>query len=55
MAGVPRDVTGFPLEVPPELVGGLVAGASVLGLLAAAVTTRLALRAAPTEALRARE
>ena len=55
VAGVPRDVTGFPLEVPPELVGGLVAGASVLGLLAAAVTTRLALRAAPTEALRARE
>ena len=31
VAGVPRDVTGFPLEVPPELVGGLVAGASVLG------------------------
>jgi ABC-type antimicrobial peptide transport system permease subunit len=55
VAGVPRGLTGFPLVVPPELTGGLVAGAAVLGLLAAAVTTRLALRASPVEAMRGRE
>jgi putative ABC transport system permease protein len=53
--GVPRGVTGFPLAVPLELAGGLAAGALVLGLLAAGVTTRLALRASPAEAMRAME
>jgi putative ABC transport system permease protein len=51
-AGVPRGLTGFPLVVPLELVGGLAAGAAVLGLLAAALTTQLALRASPIEAMR---
>ena len=55
VAGVPRGLTGFPLVVPLELTGGLAAGAAVLGLLAAAVTTRLALRASPAEAMRGRE
>ena len=55
VAGVPRGLTGFPLVVPLELVGGLAAGAAVLGLLAAAVTTRLALRASPAEAMRSKE
>ena len=55
VAGVPRGLTGFPLDVPLTLTGGLAAGAAVLGLLAAAVTTRLALRASPTEAMRGRE
>ena len=54
VAGVPRGLTGFPLVVPLELVAGLAAGAVVLGLLAAAVTTRLALRASPVEAMRGR-
>lgn len=41
-------MTGFPLVVPLELTGGaLAAGAAVLGLLANAVTTRLAPRASP--------
>jgi putative ABC transport system permease protein len=55
VAGVPRGLTGFPLDVPLELTAGLAAGAAVLGLLAAAVTTRLALRASPAEAMRGRE
>jgi putative ABC transport system permease protein len=55
VAGVPRGLSGVPLTVPVELIGGLVAGAAVLGLLAAAVTTRLALRAPPTDAMRVRE
>ena len=55
VAGVPRGVTGFPLVVPTQLAGGLVAGTAVLGLLAAAVATRLALRASPAEALRSKE
>src|SRR4051812_16542811 len=55
VAGVPRGLTGFPLTVPVQLVGGLAAGAAILGLLAAAVTTRLALRASPAEAMRAKE
>ena len=55
VAGVPRGVTGFPLVVSLKLTGGLAAGAVILGLLAAAVTTRLALRASPTEAMRGKE
>ena len=55
VAGVPSGVTGFPLAVPAPLVGGLAVGAAVLGVLAAAVTTRLALRASPVEAMRGGE
>jgi len=55
VAGVSRGLTGFPLVVPLELTGGLAAGAAILGLLAAAVTTRLALRASPAEAMRGKE
>ena len=55
VAGVPRGLTGFPLVVPLELTGGLAVGAAILGLLAAAVTTRLALRASPAEAMRGKE
>ena len=55
VAGVPRGLTGVPLVVPLELTGGLAAGAAILGLLAAAVTTRLALRASPAEAMRGKE
>ena len=55
VAGVPRGLTGFPLVVPPALTVGLATGAVVLGLLAASVTTRLALRASPLEAMRGRE
>ena len=54
VAGVPRGLTGVPLSVPLELAGGLTAGAALLGLLAAAVTARLALRASPVEAMRGR-
>jgi putative ABC transport system permease protein len=55
VAGVPDGVRGIPLVVPPELAGGLPAGAAVLGLLAAAVAARLALRATPATALRVKE
>ena len=55
VAGVPRGLTGVPLDVPLPLIGALMAGAAVLGVLAAAVTARLALRASPAEAMRARE
>ncbi len=55
VAGVPRGLTGFPLVVPLELTAALAVGAAVLGLLAATVTTRLALRAAPAEAMRGSE
>jgi putative ABC transport system permease protein len=55
LSGVPRGVTGVPLTVPLPLVAALIAGAAVLGLLGAAVTTAFALRATPTEALRGRE
>ena len=55
VAGVPRGLTGVPLDVPLPLIGALTAGAAVLGVLAAAVTTRLALRASPAEAMRGRE
>jgi putative ABC transport system permease protein len=55
VAGVPRGITGVPLDVPLPLIGALMAGATVLGVLAAAVTTRLALRASPVEAMRGKE
>ena len=56
VAGVPRGITGVPLDVPLALIGALGAGAAaMLGMLAAAVTTRLALRASPAEALRAKD
>ena len=55
VAGVPRGLTGFPLVVPLDLTAGLAAGAALLGLLAAIVATRLALRASPAEAMRGRE
>jgi hypothetical protein len=55
VAGVPDGLTGVPLVLPLQLAGGLAVGAAVLGLLAATVTTRLALRASPTEAMRGRE
>ena len=55
VSGVPEGVTGFPLVVPLELAAGLAAGALVLGLLAVAVTTRLAQRVSPAEAMRAKE
>jgi putative ABC transport system permease protein len=53
--GVPDGVRGIPLVIPPELAAGLPAGAALLGLLAAAVTARLALRATPATALRVNE
>jgi putative ABC transport system permease protein len=55
VAGVPRGLTGLPLSVPLEVTGGLTAGAAFLGVLTAAVTARLALRASPVEAMRGRE
>ena len=55
VAGVPRGVSGFGLVVPLQLALGLAAGAAVLGLLAATVTTRLALRASPVDAMRGRD
>jgi putative ABC transport system permease protein len=55
VVGVPQGVRGIPRVVPPELAGGLPAGAALLGLLAAAVTARLALRATPATALRVKE
>jgi putative ABC transport system permease protein len=55
VAGVPRGVSGFELAVPLQLALGLGAGAAVLGLLTATVTTRLALRASPLEAMRGRD
>jgi putative ABC transport system permease protein len=55
IAGVPRGLTGLPLSVPLDLTGGLMAGAALLGLLAAAVTARIALRASPADAMRGRE
>jgi putative ABC transport system permease protein len=55
VSGVPEGVTGFPLVVPLELAAGLAAGATVLGLLAVTVATRLAQRVSPAEAMRAQE
>ena len=55
VAGVPRGITGVPLSVPVALTGGLLAGTVALGLLAGIVTARLALRASPAAAMRARD
>jgi putative ABC transport system permease protein len=55
VAGVPRGLTGIPLSVPLQFTGALAVGSAALGLLAAAVTTRLALRASPAEAMRGTE
>jgi putative ABC transport system permease protein len=55
VSGVPEGLTGFPLVVPLDLVLGLAAGAVLLGLLAAVVTTRLARRVSPAEAMRAKD
>jgi putative ABC transport system permease protein len=52
--GVPDGLTGIPLTIPLTLVAGISAGAAALGLLAALVSTRLALRATPAEAMRER-
>ena len=51
-AGVPRGVTGVPIDAPAALLAMLVAGAAALGLAATAVAARLALRASPIEAMR---
>ena len=51
--GVPQGLTGVPLSIPLTLIAALTAGAAALGLLAALVSTRLALRASPSEAMRA--
>ena len=50
--GVPLGLTGIPLSVPVTLVAAVTAGAAALGLLAALVSTRLALRASPAAAMR---
>ena len=51
--GVPQGLTGIPLSIPLTLIAALTAGAAALGLLAALVSTRLALRTSPAEAMRA--
>ena len=51
-AGVSRGVTGVPLDAPAALLAMLVGGAAALGLAAAVVAARLALRASPIEAMR---
>ena len=38
VAGVPRGITGVPLDVPLPLIGALATGAAMLGVLAAVVT-----------------
>ncbi len=50
--GIPSGLTGVPLAVPVPLVAGITVGAAVLGLLAALVATRIALRTSPAEAMR---
>jgi putative ABC transport system permease protein len=55
MSGVPAGVRGFPLVVPVTVIVGLLGGTAVLGLAAAAVSGRLALRASPAAAMRAQE
>ena len=52
--GIPDGLTGVPLAVPVPLVAGITAGAAALGLLAALVATRIALRTSPAEAMRER-
>ena len=53
--GVPLGLTGIPLSVPVTLVAAVTAGAATLGLLAALVSTRLALRSSPAAAMRLRD
>jgi hypothetical protein len=53
--GVSDGVRGIPLVVPTTVAGCLRAGAAVLGLAAAAITARIALRASPAAAKRAQE
>ena len=53
-AGIKMALRGRP-DVPLPLIGALGTGAAILGVLAAAVTTRLALRASPAEAMRAKQ
>ena len=55
IAGVPRGITGVPLDVPLPLVGALATGAALLGLLTTVIITRSALRASPAEAMRTNE
>ncbi len=50
--GIPDGLTGVPLAVPVPIVAGITLGAAVLGLLAALVATRIALRTSPAEAMR---
>ena len=50
--GIPDGLTGVPLAIPVPLVAGITVGAAVLGLLAALVATRIALRTSPAEAMR---
>ena len=52
---MPEGLTGFPLVLPLQLALGLAGGAVLLGMLAAMVTTRLARRVSPAEAMRAKE
>ncbi len=53
--GVPLGLSGIPLSVPVTLVATVTAGAAALGLLAALVSTHLALRASPAAAMRLRD
>ena len=53
--GVPDGVRGVPPVVPAVLTAALLAGATVLAITAGTVTARLALRASPAAAMRARE
>ena len=53
--GVPDGVRGIELSVSATLVAGLAAGAALLGLAAAAVTARQAIRVSPLAAMRVKE
>ncbi len=53
--GVPEGVRGIELSVSATLVAGLTAGAALLGLAAAAVTARKAIRVSPLAAMRVKE
>ena len=55
VAGVPRGPGGIPLVLPAGPAAAFLGGAALLGLRAAVVTARLALRASPAEAMRTRE
>ncbi len=50
--GVPNGVTGIPIAVPLSLIAAVAGGALTLGLLAAALSARMARRASPAEAMR---